>query len=342
MNYKTYRFDKPFVTEQGGVIEDLTIAYHTWGRLNAAGDNVVWVCHALTANSDVADWWQGTIEPGKFLDPERWYVVCANIPGSCYGSTGPLSINPATGEPYYGDFPALTMRDIARVLDAFATAIGVGRINTIVGSSVGGFQALEWAAAAPERFERMVLIATAAYATPWAIALDETQRMAIRADGSWGERRADAAAAGLAAARAIGLLSYRGGPAYNRTQADPPSTEPAPQRRACSYQRHQGDKLVRRFNAYSYMSILDAFDTHDIGRDRGGVEAALATIAAETIVIGITTDIIFPPDEMRALAEALPRARYAEIYSDMGHDGFLVENRQLNDILIPFMNETTR
>lgn len=342
MNYKTYRFDKPFVTEQGGVIEDLTIAYHTWGRLNAAGDNVVWVCHALTANSDVADWWQGTIEPGKFLDPERWYVVCANIPGSCYGSTGPLSINPATGEPYYGDFPALTMRDIARVLDAFATAIGVGRINTIVGSSVGGFQALEWAAAVPERFERMVLIATAAYATPWAIALDETQRMAIRADGSWGEHRADAAAAGLAAARAIGLLSYRGGPAYNRTQADSPSTEPAPQRRACSYQRHQGDKLVRRFNAYSYVSILDAFDTHDIGRDRGGVDAALATIAAETIVIGITTDIIFPPDEMRALAEALPHARYAEIYSDMGHDGFLVENRQLNDILIPFMNEITR
>ncbi|MGM9859689.1 MAG: homoserine O-acetyltransferase [Muribaculaceae bacterium] len=342
MNYKTYRFDKPFVTEQGGVIEDFTIAYHTWGHLNAAGDNVVWVCHALTANSDVADWWQGTIEPGKFLDPERWYVVCANIPGSCYGSTGPLSINPATGEPYYSDFPALTMRDIVRVLDAFATAIGVGRINTIVGSSVGGFQALEWAAAAPERFERMVLIATAAYATPWAIALDETQRMAIRADGSWGERRADAASAGLAAARAIGLLSYRGGPAYNRTQADAPSTEPAPQRRACSYQRHQGDKLVRRFNAYSYMSILDAFDTHDIGRDRGGVEAALATIAAETIVIGITTDIIFPPDEMRALADALPHARYAEIYSDMGHDGFLVENRQLNDILIPFMNETTR
>ena len=342
MNYKTYRFDKPFVTEQGGVIEDLTIAYHTWGHLNAAGDNVVWVCHALTANSDVADWWQGTIEPGKFLDPERWYVVCANIPGSCYGSTGPLSINPATGEPYYGDFPALTMRDIARVLDAFATAIGVGRINTIVGSSVGGFQALEWVAAVPERFERMVLIATAAYATPWAIALDETQRMAIRADGSWGEHRADAAAAGLAAARAIGLLSYRGGPAYNRTQADPPSTEPSPQRRACSYQRHQGDKLVRRFNAYSYMSILDAFDTHDIGRDRGGVEAALATIAADTIVIGITTDIIFPPDEMRALADALPHARYAEIYSDMGHDGFLVENLQLNDILIPFMNEITR
>lgn len=333
-----YRFTEPFRTEAGAVIEPLEIAYHTFGTLNAEGDNVVWVCHALTANSDVADWWPGTVEAGKFLDPARWFVVCANIPGSCYGSTGPLSINPATGAPYYGDFPPLTMRDIARVLHQLATAIGVGRINTLVGSSVGGFQALEWAAAHPERFDRLVLIATAALATPWAIALDETQRMAIRADQTYGEPRADAGAAGLAAARAIGLLSYRGGPAYNRTQRDLPPLEPFPEHRACSYQQHQGDKLVRRFNAYSYMSILNAFDTHNIGRHRGGIPAALSAITARTIVIGITTDLIFPPAEMRALAEALPRAEYVEITSDMGHDGFLVENAQLNSILVPFMN----
>ena len=333
-----YRFTEPFRTEAGAVIEPLEIAYHTFGTLNAAKDNVVWVCHALTANSDVADWWPGTVEAGKFLDPARWFVVCANIPGSCYGSTGPLSINPATGAPYYGDFPPLTMRDIARVLHQLATAIGVERINTLVGSSVGGFQALEWAAAHPERFDRLVLIATAALATPWAIALDETQRMAIRADQTYGEPRADAGAAGLAAARAIGLLSYRGGAAYNRTQRDLPPLEPFPEHRACSYQQHQGDKLVRRFNAYSYMSILNAFDTHNIGRHRGGIPAALSAITARTIVIGITTDLIFPPTEMRALAEALPRAEYVEIDSDMGHDGFLVENAQLNSILVPFMN----
>lgn len=333
-----YRFTEPFHTESGAVIEPLEIAYHTFGTLNAEGDNVVWVCHALTANSDVADWWPGTVEEGKFLDPTRWFVVCANIPGSCYGSTGPLSVNPATGRPYYGDFPPLTMRDIARVLHQFATAIGVGRINTLVGSSVGGFQALEWAAAHPERFDRLVLIATAAWATPWAIALDETQRMAIRADQSYGEPREDAGAAGLAAARAIGLLSYRGGPAYNRTQRDLPPLEPFPAHRACSYQQHQGEKLVRRFNAYSYMSILNAFDTHNIGRQRGGIPAALSAITARAIVIGITTDLIFPPAEMRALAEALPRAEYVEIDSDMGHDGFLVENTQLNSILVPFMN----
>ena len=333
-----YHFSEPFHTELGAVVPELTIAYHTFGQLNEAKDNVVWVCHALTANSDVADWWPGTVEDGKFLDPQRWYVVCANIPGSCYGSTGPLSINPATVQPYYGDFPALTMRDIARVLHQFADGIGVGRINTLVGSSVGGFQALEWAAAHPDRFDRLVLIATAPLATPWAIALDETQRMAIRADQSWGEPREDAAAAGLAAARAIGLLSYRGGPAYNRTQQDPPAVEPIPTHRACSYQQHQGLKLVRRFNAYSYMSILNAFDTHDIGRDRGGIATALASIPAKSVVIGITTDLIFPPSEMRALADALPCAQYVEIDSDMGHDGFLVENDKLNSILIPFMN----
>ena len=328
-----YRFTEPFRTEAGAVIEPLEIAYHTFGTLNAEGDNVVWVCHALTANSDVADWWPGTVEEGKFLDPARWFVVCANIPGSCYGSTGPLSINPATGAPYYGDFPPLTMRDIARVLHQLATAIGVGRINTLVGSSVGGFQALEWAAAHPERFDRLVLIATAALATPWAIALDETQRMAIRADQTYGEPRADAGAAGLAAARAIGLLSYRGGPAYNRTQRDLPPLEPFPEHRACSYQQHQGDKLCRRFNVYSYVTILDAFDTHDIGRGRGGVKKALQRLTMPAIVVGLTTDICFTPEEMRELGAMLPNSKYYEIASLFGHDGFLVEYEQLNRLL---------
>ena len=328
---------RPFTTETGHTFASLTLAYHIYGRINAAADNVVWVCHALTANSDVAQWWPGTVERGKFLDPERWCVICANIPGSCYGSTGPLSVNPATSEPYYGDFPALTMRDIARALDALASDLGIHTIHTIVGSSVGGFQALEWAAMRPSLFRNMVLIATAAYATPWAIALDETQRMAICADSTWGERRADAARAGLAAARAIGLLSYRGGPAYNKTQQDPPATAPIAPHRACSYQRHQGDKLVSRFNAYSYMTILNAFDTHDIGRDRGGISRVLASVTARTIVVAISSDIIFPPQEMKALATAIPGAVYAEIASDYGHDGFLVESDLLNDILLPFM-----
>ncbi len=336
----TFHSDKPFTLESGATLESVDIAYHTFGTLNERGDNVVWVCHALTANSDVADWWPGTVEAGRFLDPARHFIVCANILGSCYGTTGPLSTNPATGEPYYTDFPPLTIRDMARCLAFLADELGIKHIDTIVGASVGGFQALEWAAEEPERFGRIILIATAAEAMPWTIAIDESQRMAIKADSTWGERRADAAGAGLAAARAIGLLTYRGGSGYNATQTDPPAADNRPvyARRACSYQQHQGEKLRRRFNAYSYVAILDAFDTHDIGRGRGGIHQALSRIDIPALVVGITTDIIFPPEELRQLAAALPQGRYEEIESRFGHDGFLVENDRLNALIQPFMN----
>ena len=332
-----YTFPEPFELELGGKIQNLTIAYDTYGTLAEGGSNAVWVCHALTANSDVADWWPHTVEKGAFLDPEKCFTVCANIIGSCYGSTGPLSVNPATGKPYYGDFPRLTIRDMARAHSLLADHLGLRRIHALVGSSVGGFQAVEWIAAEPRRFGRLVLIATDVKASPWSIAIDETQRMAIRADATWGEPRADAGAAGLAAARAIGLLSYRGGEGYNPTQQDPESDTLPDDHRACTYQRHQGDKLVKRFNAYSYMTILDAFDTHDVGRGRGGVDAALRRICCPTMVVGLTTDIIFPPAEQREIARRIPGAVYREISSPLGHDGFLVEHGQLNAILNDFL-----
>lgn len=315
---------------------ELTIAYHTYGTLNSTRDNVVWVCHALTANSDVADWWPHTVEHGCFLDPEKWFVVCANILGSHYGTTGPLSVDPRSGSPYYNNFPRFTIRDMARVHSLLADALGIGRIHALVGSSVGGFQATEWAVEEPDRFNKLILIATDAKASPWTIAIDETQRMAIMADNSYGEPRPDAAMTGLAAARAIGLLTYRGPDGYNITQQNP-SDELPETHRACSYQQYQGEKLCRRYNAYSYVAILDAFDTHNVGRDRGGVENALGRITADTIVIGLTTDIIFTPPEMRLLASRIPKASYREISSPFGHDGFLVEHSQLNDILTPFM-----
>ena len=332
-----YTFPEPFELELGGKIENLTIAYDTYGTLAEGGGNAVWVCHALTATSDVADWWPHTVEKGAFLDPEKCFTVCANIIGSCYGSTGPLSVNPATGKPYYGDFPRLTIRDMARAHSLLADHLGLRRIHALVGSSVGGFQAVEWIAAEPRRFGRLVLIATDVKASPWSIAIDETQRMAIRADATWGEPRADAGAAGLAAARAIGLLSYRGGEGYNLTQQDPESDTLPDDHRACTYQRHQGDKLVKRFNAYSYMTILDAFDTHDVGRGRGGVDAALRRICCPTMVVGLTTDIIFTPAEQREIARRIPGAVYREISSPLGHDGFLVEHGQLNAILNDFL-----
>ncbi len=331
-----YRHSDPFPLELGGELPELTIAYHTYGTLNSSHDNVVWVCHALTANSDVADWWPHTVEGGCFLDPNKWFVVCANILGSHYGTTGPLSVNPNTGKPYYNDFPRFTIRDMAHAHALLADSLGIGRIHALVGSSVGGFQATEWAVEEPSRFDKLILIATDAKAAPWTIAIDETQRMAILADKTYGEHRPDAAMAGLAAARAIGLLTYRGPDGYNITQQNPSDQLPQTHR-ACSYQQYQGEKLCRRYNAYSYVAILDAFDTHNVGRGRGGVDNALQRITASTIVIGLTTDIIFTPPEMRQLAARIPGAVYREISSPFGHDGFLVEHSQLNEILTPFM-----
>lgn len=332
MNF--YHSPHPFRLESGEYLPEIDIAYHTYGTLNAKKDNVIWVCHALTANSDVEDWWPHTVEKGCFLDPDKWFVVCANILGSCYGSTGPLSINPATGEPYYTDFPHLTMRDLVKAHILLADVLGLKGMHTLVGCSVGGFQAIEWAVMEPDRFQRLILLATSPKASPWTIAIDETQRMAILSDPTYGDRTPQGGMKGLATARAIGLLTYRGPWGYDQTQQDPPSDEIPKTHRACTYQQHQGEKLCRRFDAYSYMSILDTFDTHNIGRRRGGVEKAIARIKARTIVIGITTDIVFPPDDMRKVADMIPGAEYFELESVFGHDGFLVEHKKLNDIIL--------
>ena len=330
-----YHHDGPFALELGGELPELAIAYHTYGTLNADKSNVVWVCHALTANSDVKDWWPHTVEEGKFLDPADNFIICANILGSPYGTTAPLHVNPATGKPYFKDFPAYTIRDIVNAHRVLADALGIEEIDTLVGCSVGGFQAIEWAVMEPERFKKLALMATDAIATPWTIAIDETQRMCIEADATFGNPVPSAGRKGLAAARAIGLLSYRGYYGYNLTQKD---TEELPEvHRACSYQQYQGEKLCRRFDAYSYYAILNAFDTHDVGRGRGGLENALKRIKARTIVIGLETDIVFPPSEMRQLCAKIPGAVYGEIQSPFGQDGFLVEHGQLNELLRPFM-----
>ena len=335
-----FTYDYPFTLESGQILPKLVIAYHTYGTLNAQADNVIWVCHALTASSDVADWWPHTVETDRFLDPDRHFIICANILGSHYGTTGPLHLNPATGLPYYGDFPDITIRDMAAAHQLLAKHLGINRIVALIGSSLGGFQALEWAVSEPDFIEKLVLIATAPKASPWAIAFDQTQRMAIRADKSFGQPRPDAASEGLAAARAIALLSYRGESGYNITQQDPDDAlKPADSHRASTYQLHQGQKLKNRFNAYSYVSILNSFDSHDVGRNRGGVAEALKRITAKTLTVGISTDLLFTPTDMKKLDAMIGDSRYYEIDSPFGHDGFLVEHQQLNDILYPFINE---
>lgn len=335
-NFCLFNSEIEFPLERGGKLPRITIAYHTYGKLNPDKSNCIWVCHALTANSDVADWWPNTVVKGGFLDPEKYFIVCANIIGSCYGSTGPLAENPENGSPWYDEFPKLSIRDMVRAHILLADHLGLSSIFSLIGSSVGGFQAIEWAVMQPWRFKSMVLIATAPYASPWTIAIDESQRMCIFADSSYGEKRPDAGAAGLAAARALALLTYRGSHGYNLTQQDESSECVPDYHRACSYQRHQGDKLVRRFDAYSYVTILDAFDTHNVGRGRGGIPKALEVVKFPVLCVGISTDIIFTPEEMKELAGLFLNSEYMEIDSKFGHDGFLVENELLNSIINRF------
>lgn len=343
MEYKgketIYEYTKPFPLERGGSLPCLSITYHTYGKLNEHRDNAIWVCHALTANSDAADWWPHTVVTDGFLDPEKYFIVCANIIGSCYGSTGPLSINPETGEPWYDSFPKLTIRDIVKAHMLLADHLGLTSIFSLIGSSVGGFQAVEWAIMQPNRFRSLVLIATSVYASPWSIAIDETQRMAIFADKTYGQKDPRAAKDGLAAARAIALLTYRGEKGYNLTQQDEPPGHAVPDyHRACSYQQHQGDKLIKRFDAYSYVTILDAFDTHNVGRGRGGIPQALSMIKCPVLCVGITTDMIFTPEEIRNFSLSIPKSVYKEISSQFGHDGFLVEHSLLNTIIKDFFS----
>ncbi len=337
---KIFEYNREFVLESGERIPSLRVAYHTYGTLNGSKSNVAWVCHALTANSDVADWWPGTVEAGRFLDPAKYFVVCANILGSCYGTTGPSEINPTDGAPWYGSFPKVTIRDMVRVHQLLAAHLGISHVSLLIGSSVGGFQCLEWCVMQPSFAERCVLIATGAQAYPWGVAFNETQRMAIECDPTFGERNAEAGLAGMATARAIALLSYRGDKAYNHTQADAAEPCSSPfQHRVLSYQRHQGEKLRRRFNAYSYYRLLQAYDSHNVGRDRGGVEQALRHIKARTLLVSISSDLLFPPADHQVLARHIPDCEYHVIDSDYGHDGFLVESDKLNGIIQAFMNK---
>lgn len=334
-----YRHNSPLVLESGEVIEGLEIAYDTFGHLNDAKDNVIWVCHALTANSDVADWWPHTVERGKFLDPERYFIVCANFLGSHYGTTSPLSVNPATGKKWYYDFPRITVRDMVRCHQILAKALGIERVKLLIGSSIGGFQCMEWAIMEPEFMESLSLIATTTCSEPWAAAFNESQRMAIRLDPTWSEERDDAGIDGMAVARSIALISYRGGSAYNATQQDENAAEVSFERRAHSYQQYQGEKLRRRFNALSYYRLSEAVDSHNIARGRGSIAQALNAIKARTLVVAITSDILFPPEAHTPLREHIRDVEYHLIESSFGHDGFLVEHEKLNRIIENFINK---
>ena len=335
MRWNKLRIEDDFAFEAGGSVRGIEVVYHTSDREYKAGDRVVWLCHALTANSNPMDWWPEMVGKGCCIDPEKDYVVCVNIFASPYGTTGPRDWcagkrREAKGERSPLDFPKVTVRDMARLFPIVRKYIGIEKVDLLVGSSIGGFQALEWAILEPEVIERAAFIATAPRVTPWLGAWMESQRMAIEADPTFKACESLAGGQkGLEAARALSLISYRTFDGYNLTQAEE-DEDCLFAGRVASYERYQGEKLVKRdFDAYSYYYLTWSVDSHNVGRKRGGVAAALGEIKAKSVVITITSDGLFPPVEGREWAAWIPGAKYVEIESKWGHDGFLLETEAI-------------
>jgi len=308
---------EPFQLLSGEVLRNLRIAYHTYGRLNATKDNVIWVFHALTANSNVEEWWPDLIGKGKLFDTDKYFIVCANNLGSCYGTQA---------EGIHQNMTAITIRDMTKAHQLLKRHLQIQKIGLAIGGSQGGQQALEWAITNPFDIQKLVLLACNAKHSAWGIAFNETQRMALEL----GEK-------GLDVARAIAMLSYRNYEMYSRTENQTSSSK----QNAATYQRHQGKKLRKRFDAQSYWILSKAMDSHDVGKERGSLEKALQKVQAQTLVIGISSDILFPVQEQQFLAKHIPCSTLHIIDSAYGHDGFLTEHEQIIKICTDFLTTKT-
>lgn len=334
----TFHYPQKFALEAGGTLPGFQLKYTTLGKLNAERSNVVWICHALTGSPDFTDWWSGLFDEGRFFDPSQYFIICANLLGGCYGSTGPLSFNPTTGKQYFHTFPTVTNRDVVQAFDLLRQELRIEQVHTLIGGSLGGQQVLEWAIQQPDAFQHIIPIAANASHSPWGIAFNEAQRMAIEADSTWKQNDQRAGIDGLKAARAIGMLSYRYYETYVQTQAEK-NNEKLDDYRASTYQRYQGQKLANRFNAFTYWGLSNMMDSHNVGRSRESIQAALKSIKAKTLVVGIQSDILFPLSEQKFLAETIPHARLEVMTSLYGHDGFLVEFEQLSNHIRKFFLE---
>ncbi|MCX2453600.1 homoserine O-acetyltransferase [Pedobacter sp. PLR] len=336
----TYTHTKVFKLESGKKLRKVELAYQTYGKLNAKKDNVIWACHALTANADVLDWWKGLFGNNDLFNPEEHFIICANVLSSHYGSTSPLSVNPTTGLPYYLAFPEVTIRDMVAAHRLLAAHLGIEEIKVLIGGSLGGQQAVEWAIKDSSAIQNLILVATNAVHSPWGIAFNESQRLAISSDRSFYANKPDGGLKGLKTARSIALLSYRSYDAYTATQLESVN-EKTGSFRASSYQNYQGEKLCNRFNAYSYWYLSKAMDSHNVGRNRGSITEALASIKANTLVIGIENDVLFPISEQLFLSKHIPDAEFFSVKSAYGHDGFLIETDVLTNVIGNFLKEST-
>jgi homoserine O-acetyltransferase len=350
----------PFITEHGDYLRQVDLTYETWGTLNAARDNAVLVIHALTGDSHAAShdpsdqpgWWEPLIGPGRTLDTERYYVICPNNLGSCYGSTGPGSVNPETGKQFRLSFPLLTVRDLVAVQARLIERLGVASLEAVIGGSLGGMQVLEWAASYPKLVRKAIPVATSGRFSAQGIAFNEIQRRVIMLDPAWNEGNYledTAPTTGLAIARMVGVITYQSdelmAARFGRNPEARYTDWPAFLQRydVEGYLNYQGDKLARRFDPNSYLYLTRAMDSHDLGRARGSYEDGIRRIEAPTLMVGIRSDILFPTYLVREVAEIQQRlgrdGRYVEIDSPNGHDAFLNDVAPLARYVAEFLNE---
>jgi homoserine O-acetyltransferase/O-succinyltransferase len=357
---RQYTFDT-LSLQRGGQFGPITVAYETWGKLNATGDNAVLITHALTGNSHAHDaehpddtkiaWWNPLIGPGRFFDTSRYFVICSNILGGCYGTTGPSSIDHATGQPYGMRFPVITIHDMVETQRRLIEYLGVSRLHMVAGGSIGGQQALEWAIAYPDLVENVIVVAATAALTAQAIAFSEVQRQAILSDPRWLNGNYVAGQgpeAGLAIARMLAMITYQSEEGMElrfarqtaRTQhvTSPSGFIDLSERFDVEgYLYYQGQSLVRRFDANSYLHISRAMDLYDLSEGYPSLEDALSRLRSKALFIGIRSDFLFPAARVRWLADqaraAGSNAIYAELDSPHGHDAFLKEWKQMTDAL---------
>ena len=345
----------------GATLREATIAYETWGTLNADASNAILICHAWTGDSHVAGpageghptpgWWEGIVGPGLAIDTSRWFVVCSNVLGGCQGTTGPASPHPMDGKPYGSRFPVITIRDMVRAQHRLADVLGVRRWHSVIGGSMGGMQAIEWAITYPQQVGSLVAIATCMQSTAQQIAWGAIGRQAIRLDPAWrGGDYYDAAVGegpwqGLAVARKVAQVTFRSDNVFTdrfgRDLADMDAVNHGiglwDAFEVERYLDHHADRLIRRFDTNSYLYISKAMDLHDVARGRGGLESATARITAPTLAVGISSDILYPSYQQRQVRDLVARngvrAEYTEIHSPHGHDAFLVDVPQMADAL---------
>ncbi len=330
------KYNQEFSLECGSTLPKLEVAYTTHGSLSTNKDNVVWVFHALTANANPLEWWPGLVGKDFLLNPDNYFIVCANILGSCYGTTGPGSINPATGQKYGMDFPLITIRDMVNAHELLRKELGIDSIYLGIGGSMGGQQLLEWNVMNPSLFKNSCLIAANMRHSAWGIAFNSAQRLAMEADQTLHSKEEGAGRNGLKAARAIAMLSYRNATIYRKKQTD--TEDKIDGFKADSYQYYQGEKLCNRFTAHAYWYLTKAMDSHNVGRNRKAIRKELKQVESNVLVIGIKTDLLFSYIEQKFIAANFKNGKFELIESLYGHDGFLIETDKISDLIKGFLD----